>query len=791
MLKYNYTLWRNKYFKLTINKIKLFQKNKSTIIDACKKLKIEIPRFCYHEKLSIAGNCRMCLVEVQKSLKPVASCAFQVMNNGFILTNTTLVKKAREGVLEFLLANHPLDCPICDQGGECDLQDQVMIFGGDKGRFYEYKRAVEDKECGPLIKTLMTRCIHCTRCVRFSTEVIGLKSLGVLGRGNSMEIGTYLEKNLFSEFSGNIIDLCPVGALTSKPYAFKARSWELVNIDSLDILDNVGSDLKVNFRGTEIMRVLPKLLISNRDLINDPWITDKARFSYDGIKLQRLKNPLIKKSNSEKYLITSWNYIFNRIWLFFYINKFILNKKINLFSFYDSFIELESIYLLKIFTNYFGSSFHTLKNEINNNNTLVNFYSDRNYYLLNKDLNFLEKNDLLFLFNINVRLESPLLNLKIRKLYINNKLFIISLSQTLNLSYYVKQIGISSDIFFKFIKGNNYLSNLLLHFKNPYFFLGESILYRKDNLSFLEGIKFLLKKFNHNFCFFNKSMTQNLAFDLGLSSGINYNFDSTLKNYNNNDSYNFFYFFNNDHIFLNNRNFKNSCFIYQGHHGNFNTNQLINILLPGLTYFEKRGSYLNIEGKIKKINSIIKILENDQKKDIDILFFLLKFFYINYNNLNLKKEIKNKFFNNNVIFNFNNIFFSVFYKFYFIYLNLNNISFINIKKYNILSYINNLFINNFFKKYYYNENLINEFIINEESINNKLKKILPFYYKNKEYLINSNILLKNYNNLFNKIFNSPFNSLINNYYNSDIISKSSITMSLCSKKYKKIYSNFF
>jgi NADH dehydrogenase (ubiquinone) Fe-S protein 1 len=228
---------------VVINGVEVLVDKNSTVLQACESIGIEIPRFCFHERLSVAGNCRMCLVEVEKSPKPQASCALPVMNNMKIFTDTPLVKKAREAVLEFLLINHPLDCPICDQGGECDLQDQAMIYGSDSSRFYEYKRGVENKNIGPLVKMIMTRCIHCTRCVRFMSEVAGLGDFGTTGRGNSTEIGTYIEKNLNSELSGNIVDLCPVGALTSKPYAFKARPWELTSFDTLDISDGLGCNI--------------------------------------------------------------------------------------------------------------------------------------------------------------------------------------------------------------------------------------------------------------------------------------------------------------------------------------------------------------------------------------------------------------------------------------------------------------------------------------------------------------------------------------------------------------------
>ncbi|KAI3451321.1 hypothetical protein Pfo_007986 [Paulownia fortunei] len=272
-----------------------------TVLQACEIAGVDIPRFCYHSRLSIAGNCRMCLVEVEKSPKPVASCAMPALPGMKIKTDTPLAKKAREGVMEFLLMNHPLDCPICDQGGECDLQDQSMAFGSDRGRFTETKRSVVDKNLGPLVKTVMTRCIQCTRCVRFATEVAGVQDLGMLGRGSGEEIGTYVERLMTSELSGNVIDICPVGALTSKPFAFKARNWELKGTETIDVTDAVGSNIRIDSRGPEVMRILPRL---NED-INEEWISDKTRFFYDGLKRQRLNDPMIRGADG-RFKAVSW-----------------------------------------------------------------------------------------------------------------------------------------------------------------------------------------------------------------------------------------------------------------------------------------------------------------------------------------------------------------------------------------------------------------------------------------------------------------------------------------------------
>ncbi|KAI5755529.1 hypothetical protein M8J77_017774 [Diaphorina citri] len=295
----------NEKFEVFIDDKKVMVDPGTTVLQAAAMVGVEIPRFCYHERLSVAGNCRMCLVEVEKSPKPVAACAMPVMKGWRVKTNSEMTRRAREGVMEFLLVNHPLDCPICDQGGECDLQDQSMAFGSDRSRFtdidFSGKRAVEDKDIGPLVKTIMTRCIHCTRCIRFASEVAGVDDLGTTGRGSDMQVGTYVEKLFLSELSGNVIDLCPVGALTSKPYSFTARPWETRKTESVDVLDAVGSNIIVSTRTGEVLRVLPRL---NED-INEEWLADKGRFAYDGLKRQRLLTPFVRNCDGQ-LVATEW-----------------------------------------------------------------------------------------------------------------------------------------------------------------------------------------------------------------------------------------------------------------------------------------------------------------------------------------------------------------------------------------------------------------------------------------------------------------------------------------------------
>ena len=335
---------------------------------------VEIPRFCYHEKFSIAGNCRMCLVEMDKSRKPIASCAMPAAEGMNIKTNTQMVEKARKGVMEFLLANHPLDCPVCDQGGECDLQDQSLYYGVDKSRFSENKRAVKEKYMGPLIKTQMTRCIHCTRCVRFATEVAGVPEIGAIGRGENMEITTYLEKAMESELSANVIDLCPVGALTSKPYAFSARPWELKKTESIDVMDGVGSNIRVDTYGWEVKRILPRI----NEEINEEWISDKTRYSCDGLLKQRIDTPYIKENN--KLVKSSWDEA----------NELIIKKikSVNhqeIAAHIGDLSNIEAMYALKKFINLNKS-----KNiEIKERDFYINT-NERMNYLFNSSINGIE-----------------------------------------------------------------------------------------------------------------------------------------------------------------------------------------------------------------------------------------------------------------------------------------------------------------------------------------------------------------------------------------------------------------
>jgi len=356
--------------KLKVNDIEIEIEEGLTVLQACEKAGVEIPRFCYHEKLSIAGNCRMCLVEIEKSTKPVASCAMPATEGMNIKTNTPFVEKSRKGVMEFLLANHPLDCPVCDQGGECDLQDQSMFYGIDKSRFKENKRLVPEKNMGPLIKTIMTRCIHCTRCIRFATEVAGVPELGAIGRGEDMQITTYLEQSMQSELSANVIDLCPVGALTSKPYVFEARPWELKKTESIDVMDAIGSNIRVDTYGWEVKRILPRI----NENINEEWISDKTRYACDGLLNQRLDTPYVKYNG--RFEKATWKEVYNIIQ-----SKFKTTDSTKVCGISGDLNNMETLY---IFKEFFNKILNSTNLESRNDHVYLNPEKRENYYLIQK-----------------------------------------------------------------------------------------------------------------------------------------------------------------------------------------------------------------------------------------------------------------------------------------------------------------------------------------------------------------------------------------------------------------------
>ena len=571
--------------KITINGKEIEFEKGMTVLQACELADVEIPRFCYHEKLSIAGNCRMCLVEMEKSPKPIASCAMPAAEGMNIKTNTSLVEKARKGVMEFLLANHPLDCPVCDQGGECDLQDQSLYYGVDKSRFVENKRDVKEKYMGPLIKTQMTRCIHCTRCVRFATEVAGVPEIGAIGRGENMEITTYLEKSMESELSANVIDLCPVGALTSKPYAFEARPWELKKTESIDVMDAVGSNIRVDTYNWEVKRILPRL----NNEINEEWISDKTRYSCDGLLKQRLDVPFIKKEN--KLQKSSWDEAINLL-----VEKIQSFKPEEIAGHIGDMVNMETALGFKKLFKIFKS-----KNiEFREKNFYIN-PSEKMNYIFNSSISGIEESDLILLIGTNPRYEATILNARIRKAFVQRKVPIFSIGNPGDLTYGYNIIGSKTDDIKKIINNENDFSKKILLAKKPIIIIGESALELKSGKYIFEELKkFLVNNnlINENWNALN-ILAQNAStvglLDLKILTTEKEDNSSFFNNLNN-KKFKFLYLMASDNL-----DFKkdNEFVVYQGSHGDRGA-ELADIILPSATYTEQNGLYENLEGRLQE-----------------------------------------------------------------------------------------------------------------------------------------------------------------------------------------------
>jgi NADH-quinone oxidoreductase subunit G len=571
--------------KIKINGKEIEFEKGMTVLQACELADVEIPRFCYHEKLSIAGNCRMCLVEMEKSPKPIASCAMPAVEGMNIKTNTALVEKSRKGVMEFLLANHPLDCPVCDQGGECDLQDQSLYYGVDKSRFVENKRDVKEKYMGPLIKTQMTRCIHCTRCVRFATEVAGVPEIGAIGRGENMEITTYLEKSMESELSANVIDLCPVGALTSKPYAFEARPWELKKTESVDVMDAVGSNIRVDTYNWEVKRILPRL----NNEINEEWISDKTRYSCDGLLKQRLDVPYIKKNN--KLQKSTWDEAINLL-----VDKIHSVQPNEIAGHIGDMINMENALSFKKF-------FKILKSE-NLEFREKNFYinsDEKMNYIFNSSIAGIEDADLILLVGTNPRHEASILNARIRKTFVQKKISVFSIGNPGNLTYEYEIIGDSTEDIKKILNKEHDFSQKLLSAKKPLIIIGESALELKSGgYIFEEFKKFLTKNnsINENWNGLN-ILAQNAStvglLDLKILQDKKEKSSFFLDDLKN-GKFKLLYLLGSDNLEFQ----KNDEFIvYQGSHGDRGA-EVADLILPSATYTEQNGLYENLEGRIQE-----------------------------------------------------------------------------------------------------------------------------------------------------------------------------------------------
>lgn len=705
-------------YNIYINDYYFNLKNQWTVLQVCVLNNIDIPRFCFHEKLLIAGNCRMCLVEEMKQFKPVVSCSILINDNMFIYTNTLKVKKAREAVMEFLLINHPLDCPICDQGGECDLQDQAMIFGSDKGRFYEYKRSVENKDCGVFVKTIMNRCIHCTRCVRFVNEYID-SSLGVTGRGSKMEIGFYINKIINTEVIGNIIDLCPVGALTSKPYSFLARPWELKSFNSLDILDSFHSNIRFDVRGSNILRVLPKI----NDNLNEEWINDKIRFCYDGLRLQRLISPMINKSF--KFIKVNWIQALNIIKKNFYLllkninkNKF---KYLNLNNFINEYLDLESLLMLKLFNNNYN--FKLFNN--NYNEYKINDFST-NFTLNIDNLNIIKN---CIFININIRLSLPNLNIRFKNLYNKKDINFYYIGFYSNFLFYFQNIGVNILIFLNILEGLHWICNkLYLNIKHSFIFYNSLL-----NCNFLNKINIYF-----NFLNLQKIILKSNEYAINLLNFNNTNSVNFLKT-------NFIFYnlaFNDKNILYN----KNNLIIYQGFIGDINTLNS-NIILPSTNFIEKNTSYFNLMGLYQKTNLILSKL-GFSKHDWQIIKILLYYLGKNLQNLN------NFSFKDNI-----DIFKLLYFKYFLFYKNLYNLKYLPLKyKININ---NNLFFS--YQNFYFND------VFSKVSKNINLQNILL----NKNFNFEKKYSTYNYN-YYNNIQSQD--SIITSYNNNNEYNNQSSTV---------------
>lgn len=728
-MKNNFLSYNTNYDDLILIEIDdypYFFESEITIFQACLEKNVVIPRFCYHSKLSIAGNCRICSIEEKKSEKVILSCSTLIDEETEVFTNTFLVLQARENIIEYLLSNHPLDCPICDQGGECDLQEQTMLFGGDLGRFYEnFKRAVEDKNFSPLIKFSLNRCIHCARCSRFFSEISNSFLFSLLGRGLNTEISFYEISSTSDELSGNVIDLCPVGALTSKPYSFVGRIWEYTDIFFVDIFDDFLSNLRVDVRGTSIIRILP----DSNFLVNDDWISDKIRFSYDSYSRQRLTAPFFIFFN--KYFYFSWvnSLFFFKKYFFLLINFYFLNSKKNyIVNFvFDRFNDIFSSFLIKNFSSFLGLNYFFLSLKKNNYFDFVDF---RNNYISNLKLIDFEnnlneeeysgedtveeeeltqeneisnKNYSLFFINLNLRYESPVYNVKIKKILKNNLDILI-----FNFGFYNYKGYTIGYNFLSFFKNLIHFNSYYIDFSNLIFLIGTFFYYNLKLFSVFIFLKsFFLKIFNFSIFFNYTTFLANRVTNCELNILNNNKFN--FFNYNINPT--IFYSIDLNNYYFNFSVLKNSLVVFQGHHAN-SLIKYSNIVLPSTVFIERSDLLINTEGYLQIFfYNYFKYKLDGVKDSSSIILILFKFF---------------------------------------------------------TSFLNNYSLN---------------------SLNNLLNKISPiFFNKNNENFIDSyNLLyctLKKINNA--NVSSNIIGLVANDFYISDTIGKYSIVMSLCAKKYTLI-----
>ena len=580
--------------KLKVDGIEVEVPDHYTLLQAAEAAGVEVPRFCFHERLSVAGNCRMCLIEVKGGPpKPAASCAMGVRDvrpgpNGElpeIFTNTPMVKKAREGVMEFLLINHPLDCPICDQGGECDLQDQAMAFGGDTTRYKENKRAVEDKYIGPLVKTIMTRCIHCTRCVRFTTEVAGITELGLLGRGEDAEITTYLEQAMTSELQGNVIDLCPVGALTSKPYEFNARPWELNKTESIDVMDAVGSAIRVDTRGREVMRILPRV----NEAVNEEWISDKTRFIWDGLKTQRLDRPYVRKGKSLQP--ATWPEAFDAI------AKAVAKtsgEKIGAIA--GDLASVEEMFALKALMAKLGSE----NIDCRQDGAALDPSLGRGSYIFNPGIERSEEADAVLLIGSNPRFEAAVLNARIRKAWRANGMPIGAIGEGGELRYNYELLGAGAETLKDIADGNGKFFSKLKAASKPLIIVGQGALTGADGAAILGLAAKLAMSVGavsdewNGFALLHTAASRVGGLDLGFVPGKGGKTAAGMMG-----AMDVLFLLGADEI--DTSKIGGAFTVYIGTHGDKGAHRA-DVILPGAAYTEKSGTFVNTEGRVQRTN---------------------------------------------------------------------------------------------------------------------------------------------------------------------------------------------
>jgi NADH-quinone oxidoreductase subunit G len=572
--------------KLTINGVAVEVPPGSTVFQACQLAGVEVAHFCYHQRLSIAGNCRMCLVDIEKSPKPVASCCMPAADGMVVHTESERARKARHGVMEFLLINHPLDCPICDQGGECDLQDEAMAYGFDRGRYIENKRAVEEKNFGPLVSTEMNRCIHCTRCIRFMTEVAGVEELGATSRGEHMEITTYVEKGLSSELSANIIDLCPVGALTSKPYAYIARPWELAKTESIDVLDAVGSNIRVDSRGAQVLRVLPRL---NED-VNEEWLNDKSRFAADGLSRRRLDRPLLRRDG--KLVEVDWRDAFDAIAVRL---EGVAGARIAAIA--GDLVDAEAMLALKDLMARLGSAHLDCRQD-----GAALDPGCRAGYLFNTTIAGIERADLCLLIGTNPRHEAALVNARLRKRWLQGRFKLGAIGPPLDLTYPVTSLGAGPDALEALLSGTHSWAETLKTAKAPMLILGQGALRRRDGAVILGRARKLAETYGfvrdgwNGFNVLHMAAARVGGLDLGFVPGqggrdLRGILDGAAKG-----EIEVVYLLGADEIGT--AKLGSAFVIYQGHHGDAGARRA-DVVLPGAAYTEKDGTYVNTEGRVQ------------------------------------------------------------------------------------------------------------------------------------------------------------------------------------------------